>query len=549
MKITITRFNIYSCLTLQHNDLQLCFDPAKIRDLDIYKISPDVILIFHESMDHMDASQVYTLHKKKKCRIFCSIACAIDLIQAFPHDYEFINNITALLPGSKLKYNNMIIETRKSIHCDYMLSLVFKVTFTDSKISVLHCFDSLISDEIIDFSKDTSLTIIPIGIAKGVSANSGLEFIQKLDSHKFVTNHLKSSADIDIFRRLVKDDHSCVFLDWNEESDISIDKVDINESISEFELKNIIDIPNSIDTSSLMWIMCNINSIRTELINNKKVLDTLFSKYESANNSEKIILLSIFISISLLDSNLISSSLVEKIENDLLKDVSSDNNSLHTVILLFLGVYAQQSGKIYGIDKTLKLVDSKNEHVTYWVTEFLGRCIVSQKTSYKNLVDEFLKIISVPSIYNSVVVRRKIFWELYRIMRVIPLCTENFVNIFEDGLTDSNPDVELLATLCFGLANRVYRLNSTQLEKIFNLLKNPEDDVRETAVKIIRGLDNKEYIISNKEKLFSLLEDSNCHVRHDNKKYCKRVEAMKSLTKIWFNYSPLKCSKSKCCSN
>lgn len=515
METKITRFNIYSCLTLQHDNLQLCFDPSKIRDSDIYKIVPDVILISHESMDHMDPAQVYILHKKKKCRIFCSIACAIDLIQAFPHDYEFINSITTILPGAKVKYNNMVIETRKSIHCDYMLPLVFKLTFTDSKISVLHCFDSLISDEIIDFSKNTSLAIIPIGIAKGVSANSGLEFIQKLDSRKFVTNHLKSSAELNTFRNLVKDNYSCIFLDWDEESNISLDKVETDESIYEFKLENIIDNSSSIDKSSLMWIMCNINSIRTELINNKKILDTLFSKYESASNSEKIILLSIFVSISLLDSNLISNSLIEKIENDLLKDVSSDNNSLHTVILLFLGVYAQQSGRICGVDKAFNLVDDKNEHITYWVTEFLGRCIVSQKTSYKELVDKFLKMVSIPSIYNSVVVRRKIFWELYRIMRVIPLCTENFVNVFEDGLTDSNPDVELLATLCFGLANRVHKLTSTQLEKIFNLLKDPEDDVRETAVKIIRGLDNKEYIISNKEKLFSLLEDSNCHVRHE----------------------------------
>lgn len=122
---------------------------------------------------------------------------------------------------------------------------------------------------------------------------------------------------------------------------------------------------------------------------------------------------------------------------------------------------------------------------------------------------------NLPSIYDSVVVRRKIFWELYRIMKIIPSSTQNFVNIFEDGLTDSNPDVELLATLCFGLANRVYRLNSSQIDKIFTLLKDPEDDVRETAIKIIRGLDNKEYILSKKNQIFKLLEDSNCHVRYE----------------------------------
>lgn len=510
----VNRFNIYSCLTVQHNDMQLCFDPAKIRRVDIQNITPDVIFISHESMDHMDPSQVYILHKKKNCKIFCSIACAIDLIQAFPYDYDFINSINALIPGAKIKYGNMIIETQKSVHCDYMLPLIFKITFIDSKTSILHCFDTLLSDEIIKFSENTSLAIIPIGIAKGVSASSGLEFVKKLKSNKFVTNHLKSIEELNMFKDLLKNDSSCIFLDWNESVDIEIDKIACIEFPSN-SLEMIANDSHMPDREELMWIMSNFNSIRTEIINNKQLLNNLFSKYMFADESEKIILINILIYISLLDSNLIQKSLVENIKNDLSKGVSYGNNNLHAVILLFLGVYSQQSGIIVGVKEALNLIDDKNEHITYWVVEFLGRCIVANKPTYKNLVHEFLKIINVPSIYDSVVVRRKIFWELYRIMKIIPSSTQNFVNIFEDGLTDSNPDVELLATLCFGLANRVYRLNSSQIDKIFTLLKDPEDDVRETAIKIIRGLDNKEYILSKKNQIFKLLEDSNCHVRYE----------------------------------
>lgn len=518
MKLNVSRFNIYSCLTLQHNNMQICFDPAKIRESDIDTISPDIIFISHESMDHMDPSQVYILQKKKNCKIFCSIACAIDLTQAFPYDYEFIDSINALIPGAYVECGKVIIETQKSIHCDYMLPLIFKITFKDTNISVLHCFDSLLSDDIIKFSKNTSLAIIPVGIAKGVSASSGLEFIQKLSSYKFITNHLKSKKELDLFKNLLNDKYPCKFLDWNESAEVELEKVQHTKN-SEFNL-NFSMICNNLDSikkEHLMWIASNINYLKTYLIKDKSILNGLYSKYEYSNYEEKIILLCIFISISLLDSNLITKDLIEDIKNDLSKDTSSENNNLHTVILLFLSVYAQQSGNIFADKEAVKLIDEKNEHNTYWVVEFLGRCIVSNKNTCENLINEFMKILKNPNIYNSVVVRRKIFWELYRIMKVMPSYTEKFANVFEDGLTDSNPDVELLATLCFGLANRVYNVTSTQLEKIFNLLKDPEDDVREIAVKTIRKLNNKDYILSRKFQLFELINDSNCHVQHEAK--------------------------------
>ena len=168
----------------------------------------------------------------------------------------------------------------------------------------------------------------------------------------------------------------------------------------------------------------------------------------------------------------------------------------------------------------------EKEHNEYWVVEYLGRCLVSQKKSPKNIEEKLLKIISVPEIYNSVVVRRKIFWELHRIMKVIPTLTKDFVNIFEDGLTDSNPDVELLATLCFGLANNIQKLTRQQLDKMFDLLKDDEDDVRETAVKIARGLNHKDYIKENKEKLLELINDNNCHVCHQAELTKKFIEEM-----------------------
>ena len=42
-KIQIRRYNIYSCLTIKTENMEICFDPAKIRDEDLKKINPDYI--------------------------------------------------------------------------------------------------------------------------------------------------------------------------------------------------------------------------------------------------------------------------------------------------------------------------------------------------------------------------------------------------------------------------------------------------------------------------------------------------------------------------
>lgn len=509
MKFNIQRYNIYSCTTISQGDVELCFDPAKIRNEDIRNISPNYIFISHESMDHMDPAQVYTLQKKKNAKIYCSIAAAVDLWQSFPYDYDFIKNINAMVPGSKIKCDNLLIETCKSIHCDYMMPLVFKISLIDKQVSFLHCFDSIISNEIIELSKNASLSIIPIGIAKGVSVNSGIEFMNSLHSKMFLTNHFKSTKELIEFSK-ISDNDKCIYLDWNQQVSTSIPQTVVD--ISEYDLNLNYECLN---TNTLKKIICNFNSICCEIINNKTLLDRLFEIYKTSNIEDKSILLIIYTLICLLDSRKINSAIFFELKNDLLNDVSNENNSLNVVILFFLGIYAQQSNNVKFIDEAISLANEKMEHLTYWVVQFLGRAIVANKQTSYEITNKLLNIISLQPIYTSVVVRRQIFWELYRIMKTIPSLTSEFVSIFEDGLTDENPDVELLAVLCFGLANRVQMLTDSQLDKIFNLLNDQEDDVRETVLRIVRNLNHHDYIINNKENLLDLINDHNCHVSHE----------------------------------
>ena len=138
-----------------------------------------------------------------------------------------------------------------------------------------------------------------------------------------------------------------------------------------------------------------------------------------------------------------------------------------------------------------------------------------------NTIEKFLKIINTDSIYNSILIRRKIFWEIYRILKIMPSFSCKFIKILEKGLDDINPDVRLLSVLCFSLVDKICELKIFHIDAIFKLLLDEEDDVREISVKIIRNLYNKEYILSKKENILLLLNDSNCHVKNEAEITCK----------------------------
>ena len=246
--VTIQRYNIYSGLSVKYGSVELCFDPAKICKQDLYNINPDFIFISHESMDHLDPFQVYVLQKKKNCDVFCSIAAAADLVQFFPNDTDFKEHIHALIPGSYVTTEKFVIEAEKSIHCDYMMPIVIKITDRSTKISILHCFDSFLSGNIVELSKNTDIAIVPLGIAKGISGTECLSFIDSLHSRYFVTNHFKSRKELNDFRTITDNHDKCFYVDWNEKCCINVEgvgvvdteKAEFNENKSEINVAEII---------------------------------------------------------------------------------------------------------------------------------------------------------------------------------------------------------------------------------------------------------------------------------------------------------------------
>ncbi|WP_455950086.1 MBL fold metallo-hydrolase [Eubacterium sp.] len=535
-KILVRRYNIYSGLEVKTEEVSICVDPAKIMPDILTQLEPDIILISHESMDHLDPVQVYYLQKKRNAKIFCSIAVAVDLQQYYSGDIDFIDSIQVMLPGSIEIYKNVMIFAEKSLHCDYMLPLIFKMVFKKSKISIIHCIDSLITEKLIGLTNSSSIGIIPLGIAKGIDSDSGIEFMTKLDCSVFIPNHytnqlercIEKINELDLEKRL---NSKFIPLEWNQyceinESDLSKERIDIELK----EISNIEDIIIKLKSgknleNNLLNLIHQLNCQKGNIIE-KRLLNLLIDIFDKGEKNIKAIVLMIFTIITLYDSFVLEEDVLTKIRKELVLLSNQNRDDLKASILFFLGVYSQQSQRIRFVDEVFENANDKNEYITYWVVECLGRMAVSRDKINRKAVKYLEKIVEKKSIYNSLVVRRKIFWEFMRISKFQPSASSMFIKLYEGGLTDFNPDVRLLAIICIGYLCRTnIDIEKDLLDKMSNLFRDEEDDVRETYAYVIKYVyayypnEVKTY----KDKILALTKDINIHVKIAAKETMKKI--------------------------
>ncbi|MEM7175097.1 MAG: sister chromatid cohesion protein PDS5 [Chlamydiota bacterium] len=538
IRLTLKRYNIYSCLSLQIGNKEILFDPAKIRQSDIHTLKPDVIFLSHESMDHMDPTQIYLLQKKKHCKIFCSIAAAVDLIQYFHHDIDFIDQVIPMLPELRIIEGGLQIYAGKSDHCNYMYPLVYKIEDPIENISILHCFDSHLNDEIIELSKGTDLAIIPIGIAKGVSGQTGLKFALSLHSRYFITNHFKSEEELKAFDQLIASQplkERFFLVDWNHQCRIQLQARDKIKRVQERSIDQVIGLlkdKRALSEQQLKEYFIAIYKQRSKALH-RSLFQQVLGLYENCTEANKVHVLMIATFVSLLDSSLIPKSFASQLKADLSALATPEKSALKASVFFFLGVYSQQVAHTFFLDEVATQLQPSSDHVQYWMVEFLGRSATSKGEGEKKARELLLQVIDIPALYTSLVVRRKIFWELYRIMTHTPELAARFFPIFEDGLVDENPDVRLLAILCFGLANRVHELTSRHIKNIFSLFDDIEDDVRETAAKIAGKLyrNHRKEIEKKVRHIQQLLSDKNCHVRFVAKETIEMINPRNFLQK------------------
>jgi L-ascorbate metabolism protein UlaG (beta-lactamase superfamily) len=528
-KIEIKRYNIYSGLELKTQDISICIDPAKIVPDELELLNPNMILISHESMDHMDPTQVYRLQKRQNCKIFCSIAVAVDLYQYYESDVDFIDSINVLVPGSKAIYRDIQITAGKSEHCDYMLPLVFRIDFLKYNFSVLHCIDTLLSDEIVKLSNGTDIGIIPLGIAKGINAQLGVTFLKKLGSYIYITNHFTNQ--LSEFMQLVGNDNlekllpiKIMPIDWNEECTILGSELRTKSASAynsnDYRVLSLEDLILKLNDQenleqNLRLLIAEINLRKGELLQ-KSLFEKMEDIYKEANPVCKTLILIIFTMVSLFDFSLIKESFIECLKVDLQTKTTPIRDDFKATLLFFLGVHAQRSSMIFNLKDVMSNLDVNHEHVSYWIVECLGRMAVSKNQESSLALKHLKDIVKEEKLYNSIVVRRKIFWEFYRLTKFSPVYSQEFIVYYAKGLNDFNPDVRLLTLLCIGILSRTNNILSEEfINTVSELYNDIEDDVRETLARIFGVIDRfyHHLAIKNKEKIRLLLHDKNCHVR------------------------------------
>lgn len=521
-RCTLNRFNIYSGLTVRTPAHEFCFDPAKIAKEQIHVMRPDGIFISHESMDHMDPAQVYILQKKGCAKVFCSLAAAVDLLQAFPNDPDFRNSLHPMLPKTSARWGNLWIETEASLHCDYLMPLVFKVSLVKEKLCFLHCFDSFPSEAIARLSKDTSFAVIPLGIAKGVSVQTGMDYIELLGSRRFVMSHYNHREDLLAFKALCGSDPRCLFNEWAQPEPLVLEPTTAAGAAEEHpDLR----LPRLLERKAYGLIFTHFQSLRGELAEATGAL-TLLNKacQEAQTVEEQELLLAIYTVMAMHDVSLLDPGLAPGVARQLVRGRAEDIGELGPVALFFLGVHAQQGGAEMMSDDLVAWGRSGPDHLVYWLVESLGRSLSAQRRASSRLVDAFLGVCLAPEHFASTVVRRKCFFEMNRVLCACPSYAPRFVALLERGLADANPDVRLLAILGLGIAGSTGRITDALLGKVFALAEDPEDDVREGLARTARWLRGPNGLVRN--GLGQLLRDSSLQVRTE-------AEATRDLIERW----------------
>lgn len=531
-KVIIKRYNIYSGMKIDIDGISICVDPSKIVQSVLETMAPDIILISHESMDHLDPTQVYYLQKRKNARVYCSIAVAIDLQQYYQGDISFTDNLFVMVPGSVEVYNNIVIKAGLSIHCDYMLPLTFRIDSLKSGISILHCIDSLMSDELIKLSRDCSCAIIPIGIAKGIDERMGLEFCSKLECSVFVPNHFTNQLDLckELFEeKNLKKNNEVQFipLEWDEYIELQIQGkyLSTNKIKERRAVEDIIfDLKNRINVEKNIIELISIINLKKGCVYSELLIDLLLMLFITESESVKINIIVVLIMLTQYRGDVLKECMLQEIQKNLFCK-PNENQELKCTMLFLLAVQAQQNGTIYWLDEFNHEFNLENEHMTYWLVEYLGRVSISKNADRLKAIDRFCELIQIETVYNSVVVRRKIFWEMLRVVKFLPNQSFRFISCIEKGLTDNNPDVRLLAILCIKHLCRIQFIEDKLLKKMSTLYCDDEDDVREmyaTALRDIYAFCKME-VKKQEDNLKHLVDDENYHVRLAAKETIRRI--------------------------
>jgi hypothetical protein len=129
------------------------------------------------------------------------------------------------------------------------------------------------------------------------------------------------------------------------------------------------------------------------------------------------------------------------------------------------------------LDRVRHLLSPADPYISYWVLECWGRAALNPRLTVHG-VNRLREIVGDPRLWVSVSVRRKLMWEVERLVRT-GLEWPDIARLLADALADANPDVRLLAFRMLPIVNLSPRDRHALLG---TGLTDPHEDVLEEAV-------------------------------------------------------------------
>ncbi|MBC7131217.1 MBL fold metallo-hydrolase [Candidatus Bathyarchaeota archaeon] len=197
-EIMFTWFNNYAGVTVKTPSKTLVIDPVDVKPKNFQDVA--AVLITHEHYDHLDPLLVSEIHKLSQCMVVADVTSASRLANTIPDE-----KLIRVQAGSEVEIGEVLIKAEKCNHPPAATPLSYIITSEDG-IKIFHTADSLPFPEMAKLGEKEQFDLVfcTVGIAPGVSPETGFEIARLTKPKVAVPYHTGSIADLKKFAELVK---------------------------------------------------------------------------------------------------------------------------------------------------------------------------------------------------------------------------------------------------------------------------------------------------------------------------------------------------------
>ena len=189
--------NQYAGILLKTPSKTLVIDPVDVKAKSLYKV--DAVLITHEHYDHLDPRLITEIQKETNCTVIADSASTKKLQPVIPND-----KLQEINPGVEVKVGGVSVKAEKCNHTAQ--APVTYIITSEDEVKVYHTADSLPFPELADIGQREKFDVVfcAVGIASGVTPESGCEIVRLTKPQVAVPYHTASAASQAEFAQILK---------------------------------------------------------------------------------------------------------------------------------------------------------------------------------------------------------------------------------------------------------------------------------------------------------------------------------------------------------